>query len=117
MDARLQRIRLTPAQLTARRAAAARPRVDGVKFVNFADFGTLGGVDREDRISCSGTTPPICNVNPAIKDDYALRAAAGISIGWKVPGLGPIQLDFSRVLAKQPYDVTETFRFSTSTRF
>ncbi len=43
MDARLQRIRLTPAQLTARRGAAVRPRVDGVKFVNFADFGTLGG--------------------------------------------------------------------------
>ena len=88
-----------------------------VKASLFTDFGTLGGVDREDRISCSGSAPPICNVNPAIKDDYALRASAGISIGWKVPGLGPIQLDFSRVLAKQPYDVTQSFRFSTSTRF
>jgi outer membrane protein insertion porin family len=31
--------------------------------------------------------------------------------------MGPIQFDFSRVLVKEPYDKTETFRFSTSTRF
>jgi outer membrane protein insertion porin family len=31
--------------------------------------------------------------------------------------MGPIRLDFSRVLAREDYDRTETFRFSTSTQF
>ena len=31
--------------------------------------------------------------------------------------MGPIRFDFSHVLAKEDYDKTETFRFSTSTRF
>jgi hypothetical protein len=51
-----------------------------------------------------------------LKDDLALRATAGLSIFWKSP-MGPLRFDFSQVLAKQPYDKTETFRFSTSTRF
>ncbi len=37
-------------------------------------------------------------------------------MAWKSP-LGPIQLDFSRILRKDLYDHTETFRFSTSTKF
>jgi outer membrane protein insertion porin family len=51
-----------------------------------------------------------------VKDDLALRAAAGLSVFWTSP-LGPIRLDFSQVLAKETYDKTETFRFSTSTQF
>jgi outer membrane protein insertion porin family len=31
--------------------------------------------------------------------------------------MGPIRFDFSHILAKEDYDRTETFRFSTSTRF
>ena len=88
-----------------------------IKASLFMDAGTLGGIDREDRFSCNQNVPPVCTVNGSIKDDYAIRAAAGISIAWKLPGLGPIQLDFSRAIAKQKYDRTESFRFSTSTRF
>ena len=51
-----------------------------------------------------------------VKDDLGLRASAGISVFWKSP-LGPIRIDLSDVIKKQPYDKTETFRFSTSTRF
>jgi len=51
-----------------------------------------------------------------IQDDYALRASVGLSVFWKSP-MGPIRFDFSQVLAKEDYDKTETFRFSTSTRF
>ena len=54
--------------------------------------------------------------NVCIQDNLGLRASAGISIFWKSP-MGPIQFDFSRVLAKEPYDKKELFRFSTSTRF
>jgi len=31
--------------------------------------------------------------------------------------MGPLQFDFSQVLAKERYDKTELFRFSTATRF
>lgn len=51
-----------------------------------------------------------------IKDGLGLRATAGLSIGWDSP-FGPIQFDFSHILRKEEYDRTETFRFSTSTRF
>ena len=50
------------------------------------------------------------------RDDLGLRASAGLSVFWTSP-LGPIRLDFSQVLAKEVYDKTETFRFSTSTQF
>jgi outer membrane protein insertion porin family len=54
--------------------------------------------------------------SPFIKDNLGLRASAGLSIDWRSP-MGPIRFDFSRILAKEDYDRTETFRFSTSTRF
>lgn len=87
-----------------------------VKAALFTDFGTLGGIDDIDKVVCTTVSPPVCRINPAVKDDFSLRASAGISIGWRSP-LGPIQFDISKVLAKEPYDRTETFRFSTSTRF
>ena len=31
--------------------------------------------------------------------------------------MGPLEFDFSKVLKKAPYDITETFRFNTTTRF
>lgn len=51
-----------------------------------------------------------------VKDGLGLRASAGLSVGWDSP-FGPIQFDFSQILRKEEYDRTETFRFSTSTRF
>ena len=54
--------------------------------------------------------------DPNIRDDTSLRASAGLSVFWDSP-LGPIRFDFSQVLAKEDYDNTETFRFSTNTRF
>jgi outer membrane protein insertion porin family len=62
-------------------------------------------------------TPTGKTINdPFIKDDLGLRASAGISIFWRSP-MGPIRFDFSQILAKEDYDKTETFRFSTATRF
>ncbi len=88
----------------------------GIDAALFTDFGTLGGVDPRDKIKCTGNVPPICSDNPAIKDSFALRGAAGVSIGWKSP-LGPIQFDLSRVYAKTPYDRTQTFQFRTRSSF
>ena len=100
------------------------PEQYGIKAAVFSDFGTLGKLDKEDKlyragdINCvDGVTPAVAGTrNTCIRDNLALRASAGVSIFWKSP-MGPIRFDFSRVLAKEPYDRKETFRFSTSTRF
>lgn len=51
-----------------------------------------------------------------IATDLSLRASAGISIHWRSP-MGPIRFDLSHILSAEDYDKTETFRFSTSTKF
>lgn len=112
------------------------PEQYGIKAALFTDFGTEGLLDKKDRnyragdVDCVSPTLPdpadptktVPNYatpgtrNTCIRDNLGLRASAGVSIFWKSP-MGPIQFDFSRVLAKESYDKTETFRFSTSTRF
>ncbi len=96
------------------------PEQYGIKAALFSDVGTLGLLDKEDK-QCpfrqvSDPNCPNGATDPRIKDDLSLRASAGVSIFWRSP-MGPIRFDFSRVLAKEDYDKTETFRFSTSTRF
>ncbi len=81
------------------------PEQYGIRTALFTDVGTLGLVDRNVKQSSS-----------TIKDNLGLRASAGLSVFWTSP-LGPIRLDFSQVLAKEAYDKTETFRFSTATQF
>jgi outer membrane protein insertion porin family len=110
------------------------PEQYGIKAAVFTDVGTLGLLDDQDLFyhvgdadclnptttDATGATvinpAPVGGRNPCIKDDLSLRASAGLSIFWRSP-MGPIRFDFSQVLAKEPYDKTETFRFSTSTRF
>jgi outer membrane protein insertion porin family len=86
------------------------PEQYGIKASVFSDFGTAGQLDDIDRQNTPGVPSPF------IKDNLGLRASAGLSIDWRSP-MGPIRFDFSRILAKEDYDRTETFRFSTSTRF
>ncbi len=86
------------------------PAQYGIKTALFSDFGTVGLLDDKVKRNPDGT------IDPNIKDDLAFRASAGISVFWKSP-MGPLRFDFSKVLKKAPYDRTETFRFSTSTRF
>jgi outer membrane protein insertion porin family len=86
------------------------PEQYGIKASLFTDVGTVGLLDDIDRQTIPGV------FNDDIKDDLGLRASAGLSIHWRSP-MGPIRFDFSQVLAKEDYDKTETFRFSTSTRF
>ena len=81
------------------------PEQYGIRTSFFTDVGTLGLVDKDVKAG-----------QPTVKDDLGLRASAGISVFWTSP-LGPIRLDFSQVLAKETYDKTEAFRFSTATQF
>ncbi|MGQ2989908.1 outer membrane protein assembly factor BamA, partial [Brevundimonas sp.] len=86
------------------------PEQYGIKSSLFADVGTLGVLDDRYKITSTGV------IDNNIVADMSLRAAAGVSIHWKSP-MGPIRFDLSQVLAKEDYDKTETFRFSTSTQF
>ena len=87
------------------------PEQYGIRTALFSDIGTLGLLDKSTK-----ATGLYGAANPKIVDDLALRASAGLSVFWTSP-LGPIRLDFSQVLAKESYDKTESFRFSTSTQF
>ncbi|MET3781884.1 outer membrane protein insertion porin family [Brevundimonas sp. 1080] len=86
------------------------PEQYGIKTSLFADVGTLGVLDDRYKLTSTGT------VNANIADELSLRASAGVSIHWKSP-MGPIRFDISKVLSKEDYDKTESFRFSTSTQF
>lgn len=86
------------------------PEQYGIKTSLFADVGTLGVLD--DRYTLTSTGTP----DATIVDELSLRASAGVSIHWRSP-MGPIRFDISKVLAKEDYDKTESFRFSTSTQF
>ncbi|MGV8928233.1 MAG: outer membrane protein assembly factor BamA [Brevundimonas sp.] len=86
------------------------PEEYGIRTSLFTDVGTVGILD--DRYTVDSNGLP----NPAIVDDLALRASAGLSIHWRSP-MGPIRFDLSRILSQEDYDKTETFRFSTSTQF
>jgi len=106
------------------------PEQYGIKAALFSDFGTLGQLDPVDKrgpvpIDPSDLTKGfqkdaagnlILVQSSSIKDDLSLRASVGLSIFWKSP-MGPLRFDFSQVVAKETYDKTELFRFSTSTRF
>ena len=86
------------------------PESYGIKTSLFADVGTLGVLDNRYTITAAGVT------DTNIADDLSLRASAGVSIHWKSP-MGPIRFDLAKVLSKEDYDKTESFRFSTSTQF
>ena len=87
------------------------PEQYGIKTAIIADVGTLGLLDKKDEFN-PDTNAPLTTV----RDDLGLRAAAGIDVRWKSP-LGPLRFDLAYPVVKEPYDVTEVFRFSTNTRF
>jgi outer membrane protein insertion porin family len=87
------------------------PEQYGIHTAAFGQIGTLGLLDNGSKRTAGSLTN-----DPFVKDDLALRASAGISIFWKSP-LGPIRIDLAAPIVKQRYDKTQTFSFSTSTRF
>lgn len=100
------------------------PEEYGIATKLFVEAGSVGVLDDADidepvffttragQYNGVGAVPAVRQ----IKDALSLRASAGLSVGWDSP-FGPIQFDFSQILSKEEYDRTETFRFSTSTRF
>ena len=108
------------------------PEEYGIRTKLFVEAGSVGVLDDSDLVlnETTGETeiffttragqfnniPGGLPASRTIRDALGLRASAGLSVGWDSP-FGPIQFDFSQILRKEEYDRTETFRFSTSTRF
>lgn len=88
----------------------------GISGAFFTEFGTLGGLDDRDRQRAFIGEGSNFNIRREIADDASLRASVGVSVFWDSP-FGPIRFDFSEILAKEEYDRTESFRFSTRTQF
>ncbi|KPF86551.1 hypothetical protein IP70_07880 [alpha proteobacterium AAP38] len=76
----------------------------GVKAHAFYDAGTL---------TAAKETPGVGDV---FRDSNKVRMSAGVGVSWKSP-FGPIRLDLAYPIAKEPYDQTETLKFSFGTRF
>jgi outer membrane protein insertion porin family len=91
------------------------PEEYGLNFSLFSDFGTLGDVDDKQQlcqeIKNSGVPGPC-----PIKDSLAVRASAGLSIGWKSP-FGPIQVDLGVPILKTEYDRPQILHFTAGTGF
>ncbi len=96
------------------------PEEYGIKTALFTDVGSLGRLEDEDiddSIYFTDTSTGVArDAVRFTEDELTLRASAGLSVFWDSP-FGPIRFDFSQILRKEEYDETETFRFSTSTRF
>jgi len=80
----------------------------GINLSTFVDFGTLGLI--------TGVTKTCDLFRTCIKDNLALRLAAGIAINWRSP-FGPVEIDVGYPLLKAPYDKPQAIRFSAGTQF
>jgi outer membrane protein insertion porin family len=79
----------------------------------FADAGSLFGASLPAGTpeNCDGTTAGVC-----LADSSAIRSSVGASIMWASP-VGPIRMDFAKVLTKEAYDDEQFFRFGAATKF
>jgi outer membrane protein insertion porin family len=86
----------------------------GISGAVFADAGSLWGA------SLPEGTPTDCAGDPALNvclaDSSAVRSSVGASLMWASP-VGPIRMDFAKVLTKQFYDDEQFFRFGAATKF
>ncbi len=83
------------------------PESYGISISAFTDFGTLGRVDNVIRA---------CTTVSCVKDNFAFRASAGLSFGWRSP-FGPLQIDIAVPYAKASYDRPQILHFSAGTGF
>lgn len=98
------------------------PEDTGIKGSVFAEFGTLGSLDARELPPPSTITGPTGGLAfnqgavTLVDDDFSLRASVGFSVFWDSP-FGPVRFDFSKLVAREIYDQSETFRFSSAARF
>jgi len=85
----------------------------GISGAVFADAGSLWGsnVSNLKQGCAAGDTTRVC-----LADSSAIRSSIGASLMWQSP-VGPIRMDFAKVLSKQSYDDEQFFRFGAATKF
>ncbi|HSF91851.1 MAG TPA: BamA/TamA family outer membrane protein, partial [Paracoccaceae bacterium] len=88
----------------------------GIQGAVFADAGSLFGA--AELANDLNTQCPNGNFNKGIclADSSSIRSSVGASILWASP-VGPIRMDFAKVLTKESYDETQFFRFGAQTNF
>ena len=82
------------------------PEELGLGGAVFADAGSL--------FNASQHVKDILGNN--LEDDASVRASVGASLLWNSP-VGPLRVDFSKVLASEEYDDEQWFRFGASSKF
>jgi outer membrane protein insertion porin family len=81
----------------------------GISGAVFADAGSLFGAGQEAKnLNAQGL------VNLA--DSASIRSSVGASLMWASP-VGPIRMDFAKVLTSQNFDEQQFFRFGAATKF
>jgi outer membrane protein insertion porin family len=87
----------------------------GISGAVFADAGSLfnaGQGAKDLAASCiPGDPTTVC-----LADDATIRSSVGASLMWASP-VGPIRMDFAKVLTKESYDDEQFFRFGAATKF
>lgn len=78
----------------------------GMSGAVFADAGSLFGVS--DRVK------NIADLD--YSDESSIRSSVGASILWNSP-VGPLRVDFAKVLTKEDHDEEQFFRFGAQTKF
>lgn len=85
----------------------------GIGGAVFADAGSLFGasVPAGTAQGCGGGSTQVC-----LADSNSIRSSVGASLMWASP-VGPIRMDFAKVLSKESYDEEQFFRFGAATKF
>lgn len=96
------------------------PEDIGLSGALFADAGSLWGAG-DFATSNNNCADPSKYTNGSFKniclaDDNTIRSSVGASLLWNSP-VGPLRMDFAKVLTKEAYDEEQMFRFGASTKF
>ena len=85
----------------------------GISGAVFADAGSLwnAGARAQDALGACTVGTEAC-----LADGSGIRSSVGASLMWQSP-VGPIRMDFAKVLSKQSYDDEQFFRFGVATKF
>jgi outer membrane protein insertion porin family len=90
------------------------PEDIGISGAVFADAGSLfGASDGAKRVLAGCTTPAGA---ACLVDETTIRSSVGGSLMWNSP-VGPLRMDFAKVLSKEKNDEEQMFRFGASTKF
>ncbi|MET0431014.1 MAG: outer membrane protein assembly factor BamA, partial [Hyphomicrobium sp.] len=85
------------------------PEDIGLSGAFFADAGSLWD-------ATGGARRALADEPGALQDSSSIRSSVGGSLMWNSP-VGPLRMDFAKVLTKESYDETQFFRFGAQSKF